>query len=97
MPGTFRLSLVREDSRQEEVDSLRNGFAALGREKPLLLRDIRHHLGDFIQGRLCVGEVLAQEGVPDTQPHMAVLQWQEGDEEVNKVFLHKTAGAEAAV
>lgn len=35
-------------SRQEEVDSLGNGFAALGGEKPLLLGDIRHHLGDFI-------------------------------------------------
>lgn len=84
-------------SREEEVDSLGNGFAALGGEKLLLLGDIRHHLGDFIQGLFCVQEVLAQEGVPDTQPHMAVLQWQEGDKEVNKVFLHKTAGTKATV
>lgn len=84
-------------SRQEEVDSLGNGFAALRGETPLPLGDISHHLGNFIQGLFCVQEVLAQEGISDTQLHVVVFQWQEGDKEVNKVFLHKTAGTKATV
>lgn len=42
-------------------------------------------------------EILAQEGISDAQPHMAVLQRQERDKEVNKVFLQEMAGAKAAV
>lgn len=84
-------------SRQDKVDSLGNGFATLRGEKLLFLGDVCHHLGNFIQGLFCVWEILAQEGISDTQLHMAVLQWQEGDKEINKVFLQETAGAKAAV
>lgn len=74
-----------------------NRLAALRREELLFLRDIHHHLGNLVQRRLCVDELLAQEGVACTQPHVAVLQRQEGDEEVNQIFFDKMAVAKATV
>lgn len=62
-----------------------------------LLGDIRHHLGDLVQGLLCVGELLAQEGIASTQPHVAAFQRQEGDKEVNQILIHQTAVAKATV
>lgn len=86
-----------EPSRQEIANSLGNRFAALRREELLLLGDIHHHLGNLVQGLFCVREPLAQESVACAQPHVVVLQGQEGDEEVNQVFLDKTAVAKASV
>lgn len=83
--------------RQKIVNSLGNRFASLRREELFLLGDIHHHLGNFIQQLFCIQELLAQESIACTQPHVPVLQWQEGDEEVNQVFLHKTAVAKATV
>lgn len=86
-----------EPSRQEIVNSLGNRLASLRREDLFFLGDIHHHLGDFVQGLFCVQELLAQESIPCTQPHVLFLQRQEGDKEVNQVFLHKTAVAKATV
>lgn len=97
MEGRQLREVFIQPSRQEIVNSLGNGFASLGREDFFLLGDIDHHRGDLVQVLLCVRELLAQESVACTQPHVAVLQWQEGDKEVNQVVLHKTAVAKAAV
>lgn len=84
-------------SRQEIVNSLGNRFASLRREDLFLLGDIHHHLGNFIQGLFGVQELPAQESIACAQPHVTILQGQEGDIQVNQVFLHKTAVAKATV
>lgn len=93
--GIFRS--LTEPSRQEVVNSLGNRFAPLGREEFFLLGNVGHHLGNFVQGLFCVEELLALESITCAQPHVTVLQWQEGDKEVNQVVLHQTAVAKATL
>ena len=90
--GSFHLAL-----RQDIANSLGNRFASLRWEELFLLGDVHHHPSHFIEGLFCIQEVLAQEGVACAQPHVTELQWQEGDEEVNQIFLHKTAVPKATV
>lgn len=85
-----------QPSGQHVTNSLGNGFAALGGEQLLLFGDIGHHLGNFIQSLFCVRELLAQESIASTQPHVTELQWQEGDKEINQL-LHKMAVAKSTV
>lgn len=65
------------------VDSLGDGLASLGREALLLFGDVGHCPGISVQGLFCVCQVLAQEGIVCTQPHVVELQRQEG----NKVWI----------
>lgn len=86
-----------EPLRQEIFNPLGNRFASLRRKELFLLGNIHHHLGDFIQCRLRIRELLAQESIARAQPHVTVLQWQEGDKEVNQVFLDQMAVAKGTV
>lgn len=62
-----------------------NGLAALCREQFLLLGYVKHGLGHLIQRSLRGLDASCKVGVPGTEFDMAVLQWQEGHEEVNKM------------
>ena len=84
-------------SRQEIADALGDRLAPLRGEALLLLGDVHHRPGDLVQCLLRVREPTAPEGVTSTQPDVTVLQWQEGDKEVDQVFLHKAAVAKATV
>lgn len=84
-------------SGQDVVNPLGDRFAPLRGEELLLLGDIHHHLGDSVQRLFRVREPLAQESIAGTQPHMAGLQRQEGDEGVDQLFFHKAAVAKATV
>ena len=90
--GSFHLAL-----RQDIANSLGNRFASLRWEELFLLGDVHHHPSNFVKGLFRIQEVLAQESIACAQPHVTELQWQEGDEEVNQVFLHKTAVPKATV
>lgn len=78
-------------SRKEIIDALGHGFAALCREKLLLLGDKHHHLGHLVQRCLGVGDPPGQEGVPGTQLHVVIFQGQEGHHRVNQVLSEELA------
>lgn len=81
--------------REKEVDPLGYGLASLGREQSLLFGDVQHRLGDLVQRRLIHLQAPGCEGVARTQFDVAVLEGQEGHEEVDQVAGHQVTLSKA--
>lgn len=81
--------------REKEVDPLRYGLASLGREQSLLFGDVQHRLGDLVQRGLVHLQASGCEGVARAQFDVAVLEGQEGYEEVDQVAGHQVALSKA--
>lgn len=80
---------------EKEVDPLGYGLASLGREQSLLFGDVQHRLGDLVQRRLIHLQASGCEGVARAQFDVAVLEGQEGHEEVDQVAGHQVTLSKA--